>query len=533
MAASFKLLGTPTIYDGAMFNCRSLSRLFLFLFRRPRNVEASRLIIGSTGSGKSEGELVELVRLADRRDHAVVLLDGHGPLAFNTAGHWFARGHAERLIYEPLRATDRVLCWDMLPRSGASSLSDRRLEDAETRDEVAQCFLAQRNLASLVDRPATKEWLDAAITLCLSQPEPEPLPSLLSAFRVGSSEYERLLLHSDNAPVVAKFREVERVWRRNPVQYEVQTGASRRLLELVCDSEVVRLRSRPGLFDWLGALQTKNLIAVDGGGIRSREIRRTLFLLMSLQVIQAIRRHFSRTQRPLPVVLVLEEAGALGLVTPFILSALQELRKAGLALHIITQSSLDFGDPAVFHSVLANTPWQAWYQVLSPADQELGAKVFTNTTFDPLALHFTRTRQLHDGLQSIPTQSHGESRDLHTGTRRLDRRTGMAHVPAYRPVTDAYFKTPQIQEQEYRTTLATLPVGTRLVRDRRGIRRERVPMLRRLRLTDEEIRARIECLRQQPPFQPGTPPPPSPPRIHQGAAALLRRRRKGQLSPPL
>ena len=79
---------------------------------RPR-AETSRLIVGSTGSGKSEGELVELVRLAGRRDHAVVLLDGHGPLAFRSAGHWAARGHEDRLlaayivrVFHPLQDTE-------------------------------------------------------------------------------------------------------------------------------------------------------------------------------------------------------------------------------------------------------------------------------------------------------------------------------------------------------------------------------------------------------------------------------------------
>src|SRR5437870_8171409 len=100
--------------------------------RVARSPEVSRLIVGSTGSGKSEGELVELVRLAGRGDHAVVLLDGHGPLAFRAAAHWAARGLEHRIIYEPLAATDRVLCWDMLPKSHAPTLSRRLIEDAET-----------------------------------------------------------------------------------------------------------------------------------------------------------------------------------------------------------------------------------------------------------------------------------------------------------------------------------------------------------------------------------------------------------------
>ncbi len=443
------------------------------------SAESSRVIIGSTGAGKSEGELVDLVRLADRRRHAVILLDGHGPLAFQAAGHWSARGHESRIVYEPLDATDRVLAWDMLHRSDATDPSRRRLADAETLEDVAQCFMAQRNLVTLNDKPWTQEWLHAAIALCLAQPQAEPLPSLLSAFRLGSTEYERLLADCRDSSVAAKFRDLERLRRKNEVQYEILTGASRRLLELVCASEVVRLRSRPGPFDWLSALRDRRLIAFDGGGVRSRELKRTLFLLVSIEVIHAVRRHFAETQEPLSAVLVLEEAGALDLVTPFILTALQELRKAGLAIHLLSQSSLDFGDPAIFEAVLSNTPWQAWYQVLTPADQELGGKALTNATFDPLAVHFTRPRL------------HWPSGDRH------------AVHPVH--VEEAYYKTPQLQEQEYRTRLATLRVGERIVRDRFGVRRERVHMLRPPFDFEGETRAAIDRIRRQPYFVPPLP----------------------------
>jgi hypothetical protein len=487
-----------------------LRRLWRRLCESHVPTETSRMIVGSTGSGKSEGELVDLLRLAGRRDYAVVLLDGHGPLALRAAGHWAARGHEQRMIYEPLASTERVLCWHMLPRSAAPSLSQRLIEDAETRDEVAQCFLAQRNLDTLNDKPWTKEWLEAAISLCLAQPSAEPLGSLLSAFRVASPDYERLLRGSTQPDLVAKFRAMERLKLKNEVQYEIQTGASRRLLEQVCGSEVVRLRSRPGPFDWLKALQEQRLIAFDGGGIRSKEIKRTLFLLAAVQVIHAVRRHFAVCQRPLPVVLVLEEAGALGLVTSFVLAALQELRKAGLAIHLITQSTADFGDRDLFEVILANTPWQAWYQVLSPADQELGARALANATFDPLAVHYTRPRTLADGAERIATESRGESVDPKSGTTvRRDRRTGFSVRTRHWHLVEAIYKTPQLQEQEFRTALATLRVGERLVRDRTGVRRERVrptrpPWFRGV--SDEATRACISRLRRQPIYLPADPP---------------------------
>ncbi|HYH66812.1 MAG TPA: hypothetical protein VD866_19115 [Urbifossiella sp.] len=456
------------------------------LITRKPGTETSALVVGSTGSGKSEGELVDLVRLADRRDCAVVLLDGHGPLAFAAASHWAARGHEPRIVYEPLDATDRVLGWGVLPRGSFADPARQRLEDAEAREGLSQCFMSQRNLTTLNDRGYTKEWLDAALSLCLSQPEPVPLPSLLAAFRVGTPEYERLLRSCGDPRTVAKFRDVEHVKRRNPVQYELFTSPARRLLELTCGSEVVRLRSRPGPFRWPEALRDRCLVAFDGGGIRSRELKRTVFLLVALAVIHAVRRHFAEARTPLPVVLVLEEAGALGLATPFVQLALQELRKAGVAIHLISQSSLDFGDPAFFQSLLGNAPRQIWYQCLSPADQELGAKALTNATFDPDAVHFTRVR-------SVP-----EGKSLASPWRARMRR-----------VIDRYFKSPSLQEQEYRTRLATLRVGERLVRDRTGVRRERVRPLRPPRVPggfETFTRAVIGRVRERPLYLPPLPP---------------------------
>jgi signal transduction histidine kinase len=107
-----------------------------------RAPETSRLIVGSTGSGKSAGELGDLIRLAGRGDHAVVVLDGHGPLAFAAAGHWAARGFEDRMVYEPLHDTDRVLCWHMLPTSVAPTLSQRLLAPIGTLTEGVKAVAA-------------------------------------------------------------------------------------------------------------------------------------------------------------------------------------------------------------------------------------------------------------------------------------------------------------------------------------------------------------------------------------------------------
>ena len=40
-------------------------------------------------------------------------------LRFRAAGHWAAHGYEDRIVYEPLHATDRTLAWSMLPKSAA------------------------------------------------------------------------------------------------------------------------------------------------------------------------------------------------------------------------------------------------------------------------------------------------------------------------------------------------------------------------------------------------------------------------------
>src|SRR5947208_3384106 len=76
--------------------------------------------------------------------------------------------------------------------------------------------------------PSTNEWLDAASALALAPPRPEPLTSLLTAFRMRTPDYERLLRECQRPEVAAKFRDLERLRRKNEVQYETLTGASRR-----------------------------------------------------------------------------------------------------------------------------------------------------------------------------------------------------------------------------------------------------------------------------------------------------------------
>src|SRR5205823_4440434 len=93
-------------------------------------------------------------------------------------------------------------------------------------------------------------------------------------------------------------------------------------------------------------------------------------------------------------------------------------------------------------------------------------------------------------------------------------------------------KSPALHAQEYRTALATLRIGERFVRDRRGVRRERVRMLRPPR-PRREFRERTEAaitrIRQRPLYLPATAVPgegPAP--VATDAAERLRAEQEGR-----
>ena len=84
-------------------------------------------------------------------------------------------------------------------------------------------------------------------------------------------------------------------------------------------------------------------------------------------------------------------------------------------------------------------------------------------------------------------------------------------MPRFRETSEAHYMPPSLQEQQYRTRLATLRLGERLVRDRRGVRSERVKLLRpprRWRPFDERTRSLIARVRSQSFYLPVVPPGP-------------------------
>jgi hypothetical protein len=152
-------------------------------------------------------------------------------------------------------------------------------------------------------------------------------------------------------------------------------------------------------------------------------------------------------------------------------------------------------------TLLALCDCQHFYHMNSGLDR--AAKCLAEPTFDPNAVHYTRERIVSRGYEEIATTSKGQSKD-HLGKVRKDERTGISFRPIQHAVVDEFYKTPQVQESEWKRNLATLLVGQRITRDLQGVRKETVTMLGEawpLGLTNIRAEKAIKRLQQSPLLQ--------------------------------
>jgi hypothetical protein len=234
---------------------------------------------------------------------------------------------------------------------------------------------------------------------------------------------------------------------------------------------VLDLRHGDGI-DWEEILEKKMQVYFDLSGVKY-EAARALGIAASHAVIDACRLHYERTGEAIPVVICYEECGIMEFLTPLAVDFAREHRKAGVSIWACSQTIRDF-DEETFEQFLGLADEHHWYFLASGVER--AAADLANPTFNPMEVHYTRDRIVTDSYDEVKTVSKGTSRGP-DGKTRTDERVGTAYRPRTRVVVEEYFKSPQLHEQEFRTWLAQLKTGERYVRDRDGVRKEKLTML--------------------------------------------------------
>jgi len=304
-----------------------------------------RLKVGKTGCGKSEQDKRQLVtEFLAGRPHAILHHDFKGTSVFGVTGHLVAGGMERFVEYEELASTDgKCLAWEWLTEATAADPVRQGIEEELIREEFKQIFYGKKGLASDEGAPFTREAMDLAVSVMQAQRPRKPLPWMRKVFVPNSRGFEILQEECQKQELRERMQASLRLWMRSPTQYDVWAGSARRCLDSL-DSASVQCRCNPEpgrAFDWMRAFRDRRYIGVNGAGI-ARPVFRTIALAMTLQAIHCCRRFHAQNRQALPVLVVLEEAGANRLANvPFVLAAMQEGRESGIGFDILTQSFAD------------------------------------------------------------------------------------------------------------------------------------------------------------------------------------------------
>ena len=300
-------------------------------------MEPCKLIIGNRGSGKSVGLEVDLLHLAIERQVAVCVLDRPGSLARDMIGQLCANGMENRIVYEEAAKTDRVLKWPFIKNSEKEGYAGA-IENELSDERFFQPFLAKRGLRNAEPKPWTKTYGLAGIAVFRSRNTCD-LQELLDPFTYPALQFRDAMDEATEGKDT--FEQLALRSKRNPMQFSMEAGAAGRLFEIV-KSPVLYLRHGQGI-DWRELLLKKYQVYFDLSNV-TNEAARALAIFASHAAINTCREYFDETGKPLPLVVVLEEAGVMDLVTPFILDSMRELRKAGVSVWIVSQTIEDFDE---------------------------------------------------------------------------------------------------------------------------------------------------------------------------------------------
>lgn len=318
-------------------------------------------IVGGTGSGKTTAEVKELVEEADRNDSAIVCIDPHAAsLGASFFAHLCERGHQDRVLYDRLLDIDRVLKWDFLSPSKATSSRERHAENQTRCERFAEILLRRRGKESAADTPGIEEWLLAALNLYIFQRKRLPLADIRYAFSFAHPKFKAMLNGCEDADTRFKFEEIID-------SHQTPYKAAERLIMGVCRSVAFQVRTEHASgFNFDRHLSQKGILIVEGGegGALSPDAMRTMLGAIILKTLSYVRDR--KTEYP-HVTVALDEANNANLIgeAGHEIRALAELRKYGLGMHVLVQL-LDFSSTRIERGVLANCATRKYFNCSEP-----------------------------------------------------------------------------------------------------------------------------------------------------------------------
>lgn len=270
------------------------------------------------------------------------------------------------VLYENLSDIQHTLGFELLAPSNHPDLRQRTQDNTQRAETFTEILLRRRNADSMASTPLMEEWVLAALMLWLFQAKKKPLTWLPSAFTPDTDEFRALLKDCLLPEFRHKFTQLATLSMK---ALRAEVGSAMRLVNSVFRSPAFQQRCRGG-FDFGAFLQKKGKLLVERGrGVGSDTMR----VIMGA-IILLTRAHAESRPMPTPTIRIrIDEAVNAGLASKGVeLQGAAETNKWGLYWEFDVQK-LDF--PGGADDVLQLCHRHEWYR----CDQyELARKAATD-----------------------------------------------------------------------------------------------------------------------------------------------------------
>jgi|GEM_PF-6480627 len=424
----------------------------------------SKLGVGRTGSGKTLGELPELLEHVEDRNVAIIVLDHHGHLSKLFAQHLKKRGRTPRLLYDELGRFERVLA----PRFLIPSKADNPIERQADIHKAIMAFLdvlwtaSGRDDKNWHEMPTLSMYLELGARLFVNQPEqliPRYFPYV---FRPKHPVFHYLLANTFDEEAGEEFEEIAFLEKRgNYNLLDQKIGPAKRLTRQ--DFSFPEFDHRMASSLNVGkVLRNKKIVIVDASSV-PKQAAAAVFRMWNCAAIFEMERHYALTGEPTPVIFVWEEAADINMirVRSVETSILRAGRKFGATAHVLSQD-LDFEDPAVRKIVVGNTTVHKWY---NPGDPELALFAALDLglpQLDPYRIHSETTTE-----RALPNGHVYQDRHSIRTVEGVSKYViGEERISTHRFVTDTQTKYVPLNDQPQLIAkkLQNMPPGWRMTR---------------------------------------------------------------------
>jgi hypothetical protein len=395
-------------------------------------------VVGPTGMGKTKiviKSVYDDIRLPNRP--AVISLDPHDSLNHELALACTDLIKTGELLYDPIEHLDFGIGLGILEPSDNPNLRDREAENREIIGELKSAFSDEGRL-NTQENPVINEGWNTILSLGIHQRQPIPATYLRDAFNFQSPVYQYLKANCTDERTREKCEFFEGLPKR---EFVTLCGPVNRRLEetFACLQLQARDVSTLKVCDHInrGGI---TLLSGNSTGKLSREDSSRVLKLWLRKIIRLLRS--GKITRPL--VIVIDEGTASGLLDPHVARALEETRKWGKGVQfVIIFQDQNRLEESVRAAVFSCCKQFIIFRQNHPDSAREFAEMIATRQLDPLrvkAIDYT-TRQVEDGMEEVESTSTSRSGD------RITKTTGKTLRPKKRNVQEEHITRMSLEEQ--------------------------------------------------------------------------------------